>query len=80
MSREAIVEALMRRGAGKAKATMYADAYLEYREASENIARNGSIVLHPRTANPVENPYLKIRTGALKTLQSFRGIDADFLW
>ena len=37
-------------------------------------------LLHPRTANPIENPYLKIRDRALAKLRSLRGIRAEWLW
>jgi hypothetical protein len=80
LSRDDIVAALVERGAKRDRAVTYADAFLEYREASKNIEENGTIVLHPRTANPVENPYLKIRDRALKKVQSIRGVKADFLW
>ncbi len=80
LSRDDIIAALVERGAKKDRAITYADAFLEYREASKNIEENGTIVLHPRTANPVENPYLKIRDRALKKIQSIRGVKADFLW
>ncbi len=58
----------------------YADAYMEYQEATENITRNGTIVAHPRTANPIENPYLKIRDRAAAKLAGMKYIKADFLW
>jgi Phage terminase, small subunit len=78
--REAIIAGLVARGVGRDRAGQYADAYLEYREASLNIAAQGAMVLHPRTANPIENPYLKIRDRALVKLRNLRGIKADWLW
>ena len=60
---------------------MYCDAFLEYREASANIASHGAIVQHPRTANPITNPYVAIRDAALRKLQNMRSIKgADLLW
>lgn len=53
---------------------VYADALATYREAAENIDRNGAIVQHPRTGAPIENPYLKIRTSAGATLTKLRHI------
>ena len=53
---------------------------LEYREASENIAAHGVIVQHPRTANPIENPYVVVRDRALKKLQAMRHVNATDLW
>lgn len=78
--RDAIVSGLVARGVSRDRAGQYADAFLEYREASANIATQGAMVLHPRTANPIENPYLKIRDRALQKLRSLRGIKADWLW
>jgi phage terminase small subunit len=78
--RAAIVAGLVERGALRDRACLYADAYLEYVEASDNIATQGAMVLHPRTANPIENPYLKIRDRALAKLRSWRGMPAEWLW
>jgi hypothetical protein len=37
--------------------------------------------MHPRTANPIENPFLKVRDSALRALQNMRGIKgAEALW
>lgn len=58
----------------------YADAYLEYQEATENIEKNGLIVQHPRTSNPIENPYMAVRDRALKKLLLFRNVETDGLW
>lgn len=58
----------------------YADAYLEYKEATKNIEENGLIVQHPRTMNPIENPYMAVRDRALKKLQSMRRIETLGLW
>lgn len=80
MTKEEIIEALVEKNTRRDMAVMYADAFCEYREASENIDRNGVIVQHPRTANPIDNPYLKIRDGALKKLQGMRNVPAAFLW
>ena len=80
MTREEIIAGLEAPGARRDVAAMYADAYLEYREASANISEQGAMVLHPRTANPIENPYLKIRDRAQAKLRTFRGINASWLW
>ena len=50
--------------ASLADVTMYADAFLEYQAAQANIAEHGSIVFHPRTGAPIENPYLVVRDRA----------------
>lgn len=58
---------------------VYADALQTYREAAENIDRCGAIVQHPRTGQPMENPYLKIRTAAGATLTKMRHIRCQSL-
>ena len=80
LTKKEIIAKLTKAGAPKDRATLYADAFIEYQQASENIDENGLIVLHPRTGNPIENPYLAIRRAAGKTLASFRHIRADSLW
>jgi phage terminase small subunit len=78
--RAAIVAGLVERGASRDRASLYADAYLEYMEASDNIRAQGAMVLHPRTANPIENPYLQIRDRAARTLRAMRGLPSSWLW
>jgi Phage terminase, small subunit len=80
MTKDQIVAALVERGESKARSVMYADAFVENHEASANIAEHGIIVSHPRTANPIENPYLAIRDRAAKKLDGMRKVKADFLW
>jgi phage terminase small subunit len=80
MTKQEIIDGLVGRGEPRARATMYADAFLEYREASQNIEAHGIIVQHPRTANPIENPYLVIRDRAAKKLASMSRVRADWLW
>jgi len=57
----------------------YADAFLLYLEAEENIRRNGAITAHPRTGAPLENPYLQVRNQASKILASIR-LKTEGLW
>lgn len=80
MTKAEIVAALVERGESKARAVMFADAFDEYRQASKNIEDNGLIVLHPRTAAVIENPFLAIRDRAAKKLDGMRKVKADFLW
>jgi phage terminase small subunit len=79
-SKDEVIEALVSRGAKRDKAVWYADVYLEYQEATRNIQEHGTIVQHPRTGNPVENPYLSIRERALRKLMSIRGLNPEGLW
>jgi len=80
MTKHQIITALTKRGARKDQATIYADAFMEYHEATANIDKFGIIVAHPRTANPIENPYLNIRDRAARKMLAMRGLKADFLW
>ncbi len=80
MTKAEIVEKLIAAGTRKDAAVMYADAFIEYREASTNIDQHGAIVAHPRTGNPIENPYLAVRDRAAKKLAGMRKVKADFLW
>jgi hypothetical protein len=56
---------------------VYADALRVYHEASDNIRRLGSVVSHPRTAAPMENPYLKVQTQQGKVLARLQWIRSD---
>ena len=80
MTKAEIINKLVAGGSSRDRATIYADAFLEYREATENIEKNGVIVQHPRTANPIENPYLAIRDRAVKKLASLRLAAVASLW
>jgi phage terminase small subunit len=65
--------------AALADVTIYADAYADYRLSQANIDENGPLVFHPRTGEPIPNPYITIRERATKIL-SKSAIDADPLW
>ena len=60
--------------------TVYAEAFVEYSEAAENIAANGTIVGHPRSGAPIENPFCAVRSRASKTMQGCRVKRTDSLW
>jgi len=59
---------------------MYAGTFLDYQEAAGNVAENGTIVAHPRTGAPIENPYFRIKVAAMKSLLAFKRIKSDRLW
>ena len=80
MTKEEIIRLLEENGNQKDRCVQYADAYLEYQEATKNIEENGLIVQHPRTLNPIDNPYMAVRDRALKKLQSFRNAKVAGLW
>jgi hypothetical protein len=55
-------------------ATIYADAIIDYLAASENIRDNWSVVLHPRTGAPIDNPYLRVRVSAIAQMAAAKGV------
>lgn len=55
----------------------FANAMFYYVEAKNNIQRNGTIVAHPKTGAPIENPYNKILKDKLQTIKDFRMIKSD---
>ena len=59
--------------------TIYADAFLAYVEAARNIDKHGNIVAHPRTGEPIENPYLKIRVQASNEIRKIK-LKTGALW
>ncbi len=58
---------------------IYADAFLSYLEAQENITTNGMICAHPRTAAPIDNPYAAVRDRMGATLRKI-GLQTGDLW
>lgn len=64
-----------------AEITIYATAFLEWREAAANIQEHGTVVAHPRTAAPIDNPYLKVRAAAERTMAGCkRVVRTNALW
>ena len=49
-------------------------------ERQDNIAKNGNVVAHPRTGQPIENPYIKVRVAAMGQLRKIRLRKVDALW
>jgi len=80
MTKPEIIAKLVTAGNPKDRATMYADAFLEYQEATDNIEKNGVIVQHPRTSNPIDNPYLAIRDRSVRKLGTIKVQGASCLW
>jgi len=71
------VVALLRRDNPNARAddvAMYADCFVDYQEAQQNIEKNGNIVLHPRTGQPIENPYIKVKTNAMNQIRKITSL------
>ena len=80
ITREEVIKILLKNGVSPDRASMYADVYLEYQTATVNIAEYGVMVKHPRTGNPVVNPYLAIRDRAQKKLAKMFNVNAKGLW
>jgi phage terminase small subunit len=80
LTRDEVLQVLAKNGVKPDRAALYADCYLEYQQATANIAEYGLIVKHPRTGNPVTNPFLAIRDGAQKKLAKMLNVKADGLW
>jgi phage terminase small subunit len=59
---------------------LYAEAFLQWQEATANVREHGAIVAHPRTGSPIENPYLAVQSAALRNLQRFPKLKTDSLW
>ena len=62
-TRDQIVASLVRENprARRDAIEIYASAFVDYQEAAKNIGEHGTIVFHPKTGAPVENPYLAVR-------------------
>jgi phage terminase small subunit len=82
MTREETVKALLKANNRPEKAGLYADSFIEYRAAQDNIDKNGSIVADPRTGAAVPNPFLTVRDKAFARLESLHkaGVKASVLW
>jgi phage terminase small subunit len=63
-----------------AEINLYAESFQQWQEATENIREHGAICAHPRTGQPMPNPYLVVQTAALKNLQRFARLRTDSLW
>jgi len=63
-----------------ADVNLYAESFLQWQEATANIRTNGAICAHPRTGQPIPNPYLVVQTAALKNLRGFARLKTDALW
>lgn len=76
-----VLEADNPRARGEALA-LYAAAFCTYWESEANIRANGLICAHPRTGAPLENPYLKVRDQAMKSIaaMSKARLQTDRLW
>lgn len=76
--------AILRRDNPKARQqdlVTYADVYVQYKEAADNVAKNGSVCAHPRTGAPMPNPFAAIQSKALGDLGKIRArLKTDALW
>lgn len=58
----------------------YAQSFIEYTEAVENLQRLGTVCAHPRTGQPMPNPYADVKRRALGEMQKVKGLNTDPLW
>ena len=59
----------------------YMHQFLTYLEAAQSVLELGTIVAHPRTAAPMENPYVKVRAAALAAMTKIKRLrKLDRLW
>ena len=86
MTAQNVVEILQQDNPRHDRGTMhlYAAAFIIYEEARANIAKNGAVVAHPRTGEPLNNPYLQImqkqRDALIKIANTKRPLKTDRLW
>ena len=58
---------------------IYVDALIDYLEAQANVDERGTVVPHPKSGAPIDNPYLRVRSNAARTIREI-GLRADPLW
>ena len=59
----------------------YCHQFMTYLEAAQNILELGTIVAHPRTAAPMENPYLRVRAASLNAMTKLKRLrKLDRVW
>ena len=60
---------------------LYAQSFLEYVEAVFNVEANGTVCAHPRTGQPIENPFCKVKAAAMSSMgKMLKQLDTDPLW
>lgn len=81
IARDTVIDVLQRLNpkAKRVDIVLYADLYCDYAVAQANINEHGSIVFHPRTGAPINNPYLSVRDKARDGIKKIR-LSADELW
>lgn len=77
--RQEIIERLVMEEIDRGRATLYADLFIEYAEATANIRAQGVIIYGPR-GGVSENPWVARRDRVRKAFLDFRNIDAPWLW
>ncbi len=80
LTKAEIIEILLANGNARDRSILYADVYLEYREATANIDKTGAVVSNPRTGAPMDNPYLKVRDRAWMKLRKMQKVNTQGLW
>lgn len=59
---------------------VYVTALAEYRAADANIAELGTVVAHPRTGAPIDNPMMRVRDAALRRMRACKLRRTDSVW
>jgi phage terminase small subunit len=78
------VLAILRRDNPKSRQqdlVLYADIFVQYREAADNVEKNGSVCAHPRTGAPMPNPFAAVQSRCLADLGRIKSrLNTDALW
>ena len=80
MTRDEIIAGLMTRGAERAPAVTYADAYLEYHAACEKIVRYGFLIGPPVTGCATTISVRNAARARLRMMFVGSGVDVGWLW
>jgi len=82
-SKADVIEVLRRSNptAPKQSIQMYAQSFVEYLDAESNIVKNGTVCAHPRTGQPMSNPYCAIKSHAMADMgKLLKQLDTNPLW
>lgn len=59
--------------------SIYADYFASYAKAAANIAENGDVCQHPRTGQPIANPFADVRDRSAAMLRKI-ALNTGTLW
>lgn len=78
-----VVEMLRRSNPDAREQTLqlYAQSFVEYVEAQANVEANGTVCAHPRTGQPMENPFCRVKSKSMADMTKLaKSLDTDPLW